>query len=107
MNTKAFLLGLPEKVEPAALQGLETNFHFVIAREDGGADEVTVRVEDGACVAESGLHGEPKCVVRASDENLSKLLQGELNPMMALLTGKLKISNQAEMLKYAKIFGLM
>ena len=35
------------------------------------------------------------------------LLNKDVNPMMALLTGKLKISNQGEMLKYAKIFGLM
>jgi len=27
--------------------------------------------------------------------------------MLAVLTGKVKISNQGEMMKYAKIFGLM
>jgi hypothetical protein len=27
--------------------------------------------------------------------------------MMAMMTGKLKISNPGEMLKYAKMFGLM
>lgn len=108
MNTTEFLLGLPSKVDPAALQGLETNFHFIIARtNEEASDEVTIQVKDGAIQAETGLIGEPKCVVRASDENLSKLLKGDLNPMMAILTGKLKISNQGEMLKYAKIFGLM
>lgn len=108
MNTTEFLLGLPSKVDLAALQGLETNFHFIIARtNEEASDEVTIQVKDGAIQAETGLIGEPKCVVRASDENLSKLLKGDLNPMMAILTGKLKISNQGEMLKYAKIFGLM
>lgn len=108
MNTTEFLLGLPSKVDPAALRGLETNFHFIIARKNEETpDEVTIQVKDGAVQAETGLIGEPKCVVRASDENLSKLLKGDLNPMMAILTGKLKISNQGEMLKYAKIFGLM
>ncbi len=29
------------------------------------------------------------------------------NPMMAMMMGKLKISNPAAMLKYAKILGLM
>jgi|SRR5699024_2014257 len=108
MNTTEFLLGLPSKVDPAALQGLETNFHFIISKKDENIpDEVTIQVRDGSVNAQTGLIGEPKCVVRASDENLSKLLKGELNPMMAILTGKLKISNQGEMLKYAKIFGLM
>ncbi|MBK8429598.1 MAG: hypothetical protein IPL27_28240 [Lewinellaceae bacterium] len=35
------------------------------------------------------------------------MLSGDLNPMMAMMTGKLKISNPGEMLKYAKMFGLM
>ena len=50
---------------------------------------------------------EPKCVVRATGDNFVGLASGDLNPMMAVLTGKVKITNQGEMLKYAKIFGLM
>ena len=66
-----------------------------------------VNVADGKIKVEDGLIGEPKCVVRASDQNFINLVSGELNPMMAILTGKVKISNQGEMIKYAKIFGLM
>lgn len=106
-GSKEILMGLPEKVNPAVLQGLSTVFHFVIKNDVGSDESLTIVVEDGKCTAEEGLAGEPKCVVTASDENLGKLLRGQLNPMMALLTGKLKISNQAEMLRYAKIFGLM
>ena len=108
MNSETFLLSLPEKVDPNVLEGLETNFHFIIKKDDNvEPDQVTIKVKDGECTAHKGLEGEPKCVVKASDQNLIKLLSGDLNPMMAILTGKLKISNQGEMLKYAKIFGLM
>lgn len=108
MNSETFLLSLPEKVDPATLEGLETVFHFIIKQSDGqDPNEITVKVKDRTVTSEHGLHGEPKCVVKTSDENLMKLLKGDLNPMMAILTGKLKISNQGEMLKYAKIFGLM
>jgi len=108
MNSESFLLSLPEKVDPNVLEGLETNFHFIINQEGGlEPHEITIKVENGVCTSQKGLEGEPKCVVKASDENLMKLLSGDLNPMMAILTGKLKISNQGEMLKYAKIFGLM
>lgn len=108
MSSQAFLLSLPEKVDPNVLEGLETNFHFIIKQDgDQAPEEVTIRVNDGQCTAQKGLEGEPKCVVKASDNDLMKLLNGELNPMMAILTGKLKISNQGEMLKYAKIFGLI
>lgn len=105
MTAKEFLMNLPEKVQPEALDGLETTFHFDIEGEGGG--KVTVDVKDGQCIAAEGLQGEPKCVVRAKEDNLMKVLKGNINPLMAVLTGKLKISNQGEMLKYAKIFGLM
>lgn len=105
MTAKEFLMSLPEKVQPEALDGLETTFHFDIEGEGGG--QVTVDVKDGQCLAEEGLSGEPKCVVRAKEGHLMNVLKGKINPLMAVLTGKLKISNQGEMLKYAKIFGLM
>ena len=105
MTAKEFLLGLPNKVSKEALEGLETTFHFDIEGDGGGL--ITISVEDGDCISQEGLHGEPKCSVKAKDENLLKILKGDLNPLMALLTGKIKISNQSEMLKYAKIFGLM
>ena len=105
MTAKEFLMGLPEKVQPEALEGMETTFHFDIEGEGGG--QVTVKVKDGSCVAEEGLDGEASCVVSAKEDNLMNVLKGKLNPLMAVLTGKLKISNQKEMFKYAKIFGLM
>jgi putative sterol carrier protein len=105
MTAKEFLMGLPSKVSPQAIEGMETTFHFDIDGEEGG--QITLQVKDGTCEASEGLVGDPKCVVKAKDQNLMKVLKGDLNPMMALLTGKLKITNQGEMLKYAKIFGLM
>ena len=105
MTTKELLYGLPAKVSPSALEGLATVFHFDIDGSSGG--QYTINVADGKIKVEDGLIGEPKCVVRASDQNFINLVTGELNPMMAILTGKVKISNQGEMIKYAKIFGLM
>lgn len=105
MTAKEFLFALPEKVKSETLEGLETTFHFNISGEGGG--QVTVHVKDGKCTAEEGLQGEARCVVAAKEDNLMNVLKGKINPLMAILTGKLKISNQGEMLKYAKIFGLM
>ncbi len=105
MNISRFINGLAPKIDPAAIEGQNTSFHFDISGDQGG--QYTVRIIDGKLEWEKGLVGEVKCKVNASADNLSKLLSGNLNPMMALLMGKLKISNQAEMLKYAKIFGLM
>ncbi len=105
MTAKDFLMGLPDKVSKDAIEGVNTLFHFDLDGEDG--ENVTVGIKDGEAYAKEGLEGEATCVVKAKADNLLKVLKGDLNPMMAVLTGKLKISNQGEMLKYAKLFGLM
>jgi putative sterol carrier protein len=105
MTAKEFLSSLPARVPLEAIEGVDTLFHFDISG-DGGT-QATIGIKDGQVKYEDGLQGEPKCVVKTSHENLRKLLSGSLNPMMAIMTGKVKISNTAEMMKYAKLFGLM
>ena len=105
MNAKDFLSSLPAKVPIEAIEGAETLFHFDISGE--GGTQATIRIKDSEVKFEDGLQGDPKCTVSASQENLTKVLNGSLNPMMAIMTGKIKISNTSEMMKYAKLFGLM
>jgi putative sterol carrier protein len=103
IDVKEFLFDLPAKVKPEAVEGLSTVFHFDIT----GSGAYTVQLDNGKMEVSEGLNGEANCKVTASTETLSSLLSKDLNPMMAMMTGKLKISNPGEMLKYAKIFGLM
>jgi putative sterol carrier protein len=103
IDVKDFLFSLPAKVAPEALEGHNTLFHFDVA----GSGQYTVQIADGKLSATEGFNGDPTCKVNASAETLAKLLSGDINPMMAMMTGKLKISNPGEMLKYAKMFGLM
>lgn len=105
MQTKEFLRHLPEKVNTELLQGLSTCFHFDLEGDEGG--QVTVLVENGRMITSEGLNGNPTCVIKAKAVDLKKVFKGELNPMMAILTGKLKISNQGEMMKFAKLLGWM
>jgi putative sterol carrier protein len=103
MTATEFLKDLPSKIKPELLEGLETVFHFIL--EDEG--EYTVTVHNGSITTEQGLSDDPKCVVKTKPETLVSLIKGDLNPMMAVMTGKIKISNPGEMIKYAKVFGLM
>ena len=105
MTSREFIYDLPSRVSPEAIEGHETTFHFDLEGENGA--KYTVKVADNRIAVEEGLTGDPACVVKTSDENFMKLIRGDLNPMMAVLTGKVKISNQGEMIRYAKIFGLM
>ncbi len=103
IDVKEFLFSLPEKVKPEAVEGLSTLFHFDIS--DAGL--FTVQLDNGKMTVSEGFSGDPTCKVTTSAASFQKLLSGDLNPMMAMMTGKLKISNPGEMLKYAKMFGLM
>jgi len=103
MTSRDFIYKLPARISPDAIEGHDTTFHFDL--ESGG--QYTVSIANSQVSVSDGLIGEANCVVRASEENFMKLIEGDLNPMMAVLTGKVKISNQGEMLRYAKIFGLM
>lgn len=103
IDAKDFLFSLPVKVKPEVLEGLSTVFHFEIS--DSG--NYTIALNDGKLDVTEGLTGDPECTVKTSAESFSKLIKGDLNPMMAMMTGKLKISNAGAMMKYAKIFGLM
>lgn len=103
MSAIDFLKNLPKDEEKYA--GMSTLFHFDLKGENGG--QLSLKLDDGDLKVIEGLEGEPKCVVTADDTDLLKVLNGETNPMMAVMTGKLKISNVGEMMKYAKLFGLM
>ena len=103
VDVKEFLFSLPAKVKPEAIEGISTLFHFDIEN----AGQFTAQIDDGKMTVTEGLSGEANCKVTTSSESFQKLLSGDLNPMMAMMTGKLKISNPGEMLKYAKMFGLM
>lgn len=105
MTAREFILNLPNRVNPAAIEGMETLFHFDLEGPEGGQFTVTIR--DGACTAAETLEGEAKCSVKAPADTFMEVVTGKTNAMMAIMMGKVKITNQGEMLKYAKIFGLL
>ena len=105
MTAKEFLYNLESTVDPASLGNKDTVFHFALDGEGGG--DFTVSVAEGKLTISEGHNGEPKCKVDAKAENFMKVIRGELKPLNALLFGKVKVSNQGELIKYAKVFGLM
>ena len=104
MTASEFITRLPEVAPKEALQDMETSFYFDLDGEGGG--QYTVQAEGGELKVLDGKVGEPKCTVKTEADRFMKLIRGEGNPMMAVMTGKVKISNTGELLKYAKLFGI-
>ena len=103
-TAREFIMSLPSRINPEAIADKETCFHFAISGDGGG--DFTATIKDGKAEVLEGHLGEAKCTVKATDKVLTDILEGKQNPQMAVLMGKLKISNLSEMMKFAKIMGL-
>lgn len=82
--------------------GYSTLMHFNISGTNGG--EFTVKVENGACSVTEGLEGTPKCTVSSSDTTYQGVELGKDNPQMAVMMGKIKVSNIGEMMTFVNLF---
>lgn len=69
------------------LRSLNASVRFLLGKEgevirvDGRANPISISREDA----------EADCTIRISPENLQKLINGKLNPMLAFTMGKLKV----------------
>lgn len=102
MTAREFIEALPERLNKLGTAGDDTVFHFDVPGEDGG--QYTLEIKAGKAAIQKGLVGDPVCVVKVKDEHLVGIIKGDLNPMMAMMSGKLKVSNLSEMMKYSDLF---
>ena len=78
------------------------NFQFVLEGETGG--EFTAIVADGVCTVQEGLHGEADCVISSLATDFEDAELGRVNRQMAVMMGKIKITNLGAMLKFIGMF---
>ena len=101
-TAKEILLAIPNRFKADAASGESGVFHFIIEGDNGG--EFSVKVEDGACSVEEGLVGDPDCVIRSNDSDFEDAELGRTNKQMAVMMGKIKISNLGSMMKFMTMF---
>lgn len=92
---------IPQRFRPEKAQNNQSIFHFDIS---GEGYPFTVVIANGMCQLTQGLNGRPNCVVKTKAKTYVQLELGEANPQMALMMGKVKVSNLAAMLEFSKLF---
>ncbi|MDB5227030.1 MAG: sterol transfer family [Bacteroidota bacterium] len=102
MTAREIILALPSRLKQEEAAGQSGVFHFQLEGETGG--EFTVSVADGKCEVQEGLHGEPDCVITATATDFEDAELGRVNRQMAVMMGKIRISNLGAMLKFISIF---
>jgi putative sterol carrier protein len=93
MDIHELLRRVPDACDPDALTSLEGTIQFEISRPVWHeVREGTVRVHEGRTEA-------PTAVVEASDALLADLYAGRANPVLAFMTGKLKVKGDVGLVK--------
>ena len=91
---------MPSAFKPEAAKGIDAVFQYNISGEGGGDWYITVK--DQKCEISEGQADNPTTTLKIADEDFVKMLTGELNPMTAFTSGKLKI--EGDMMK-AQVLG--
>ncbi|MBW1709731.1 MAG: SCP2 sterol-binding domain-containing protein [Deltaproteobacteria bacterium] len=86
---------MADAFKPDAAQGVDVVFQYNISGPEGGDWNITIK--DQKCEIKKGQAENPTTTMQLSDEDFVKMITGELNPMMAFTSGKLKI--QGDMMK--------
>lgn len=103
LTARDILFGLPDRLNSDKIEddtyGL---FHFLLSGDGGG--EYTVKLEKREVTVSEGLQGEATCEITTAADTFVELETGKLNPQMAFMLGKIKLSNIGEMLKFVNVF---
>jgi putative sterol carrier protein len=102
MTIEEYFEQLSSKIDPQDLEGINTKINFDLKDK-----LVYLEVKDQKITTFDGRSEDAEVSITSTAEDLLSIIKGDTNPMMAMMMGKLKISNPAAMMKYAKILGLM
>lgn len=102
MTVGELFRSLPTRLRPERAEGWTATFHFVL--KGGEPPHWTVCVTKGTCTVVEGLEGEADCVVRMRAATYLGIERGEINAQTAFLTGRVKVSNLVQMMRYIKAF---
>lgn len=83
---------------------LNSRLHFTLKDQEKGDYLYTVAVQEGNLEVKEGLVGEATCTVKTKAQTYVEINLGKTNPHMAIMLGKIKVSNLAEMVKFAQLF---
>jgi putative sterol carrier protein len=99
-STREFFESLESRVDPTKAAGVNSSYLFDVT----GAGTWKVDVQDSGVQVTEGGDG-ADVTITVSDENFVRLVQGELNPMTAYMTGKLKVNgDMGAAMKLQKLF---
>lgn len=98
-----FIKNMPNQIDLEKTKGIHALLQFSLSGEGGGDWGVTI--DDGKVTAVPGQLAKPQLIIKASGADALRLMHGELNPVGAFMTGRVKIVG--DMALAMKLFDLL
>lgn len=93
---------IPRRFRPEKAKDFTGIFHFILTGEN--ARNYTVSIMNGKCYFEEGLKGDPVCTLTTRAKTFIDSELGRINPQVAIITGKIKVSNLPAISRFARFF---
>jgi putative sterol carrier protein len=92
MRAKQFFAELPERVDPARIAGIEHTYLFDVT----GEGVWLVQIHDGKLTVTEGPEADGDVKFVLSGDTFDRITERKQNPMMAYMTGKVKVSGDVK-----------
>jgi Fe-S-cluster-containing hydrogenase component 2 len=95
-----FLEGVTLLFNPEKAEGLQLNLQFAFTGNEKRT--ATIVIADKRITVQDGLHGAPDLLVRADAETWVRMLNEEISPIRAMVTGKIRLKGNPTLLRKFK-----
>lgn len=88
-DLSAIFDGVNDRFDPQKAAGLNLGIVFDLSGDGGGKWNVQIR--DGELTSGQGAIDSPSATISMDADDFAKMSSGDLNPMMAFMSGKIKV----------------
>ena len=106
MTTPADIFAkIPENFDPEKAKDINMVLGFDLSGDNGG--NWSIKIADGAIDVNESPAESPNATISMDGDDYVKMMSGDLNPMMAFMSGKIKVDGDLNsVMKMQSLFGM-
>ena len=105
MSPADIFANITERFDAEKAKDLDLSVLFDLSGDNGG--QWVVKVANGKCSADKGTIDNPTATLKMDGDDYVAMTKGDLNPMMAFMSGKIKVDGDLNsVMKFQQLFGM-